>query len=145
MLGAGAGSRQPALLPGTGNQSRFILVDFLKGGREEGTRWLAFSLNCGPPYCFFRQSSGPQRLREDLDILLGFSCHLDKMATGYMCYCPSCVHSLAQSVSESGKVSKPGFADHAGLICKAMLRTLESQFKISAYFLQVQRKVEVVS
>ena len=35
---------------------------------------------------------------------------------------------------------QPGFADHTGLICFAMLRTLESQFKISAYFLQVQRK-----
>ena len=35
---------------------------------------------------------------------------------------------------------QPGFVDHTGLICFAMLRTLESQFKISAYFLQVQRK-----
>ena len=67
-----------------------------------------FPLNCGLPYCFFGQSSGLQRLEEDLDVLLGFSCHLDKMATGHMCYCPSCVHSLAQSVSESGKGSSLG-------------------------------------
>ena len=36
---------------------------------------------------------------------------------------------------------QPGFADHTGLICKAMLRTLESLFKVSVNFLQVQRKV----